>query len=174
MTFTIRSATPQDIPRIHDIYNHQILTGLALWNEQAFDLAHYEKWFDQLKTQGYPLFVVEETESQIVAGFAEYSAFRNFSGYRQTAEHAVYISPEFAKQGLGQKLLQHLIEHAQSHHIKSLVAAIDYENTASIALHQKLGFKQTGYMPQVGQKFGQWRDLVLMQLNFEDVQTNSR
>ena len=46
-----------------------------------------------------------------------------------------------------------------------MVGAIDHENHASIALHEKLGFKQTGYMPEVGQKFGQWRDLVLMQLN---------
>ena len=45
-----------------------------------------------------------------------------------------------------------------------MVAAIDHENQASMVLHEKLGFVQTGYMPQVGQKFGQWRDLVLMQL----------
>ena len=45
-----------------------------------------------------------------------------------------------------------------------MVAAIDSENTGSIVLHQQLGFIQTGYMPQVGQKFDKWRDLVLMQL----------
>ncbi len=48
-----------------------------------------------------------------------------------------------------------------------MVAAIDHENQASIVLHEKLGFKQTGYMPEVGQKFGKWRDLVLMQLNLD-------
>ena len=45
-----------------------------------------------------------------------------------------------------------------------MIAGIDHGNSASIALHKKLGFKQTGYMPEVGQKFGEWRDLVLMQL----------
>ena len=174
MSFLIRPATPNDIARIHDIYNHQILTGLALWNEQAFDLEHYQNWYLQLEKQGYPLFVIEEESTQIVAGFAEYSAFRNFSGYRQTVEHAVYISPEFAQKGLGKRLMHHLIDHAEKHHVKSMVAAIDHENFASIALHEKLGFKQTGYMPQVGQKFGLWRDLVLMQLNFESTLPNSR
>jgi phosphinothricin acetyltransferase len=48
-----------------------------------------------------------------------------------------------------------------------MVAAIDSENTSSIRLHEKLGFVQTAYMPQVGQKFGQWRDLVLLQLNLD-------
>ena len=45
-----------------------------------------------------------------------------------------------------------------------MVAAIDHDNSGSIALHQQLGFQHCGYMPQVGRKFGQWRDLVLMQL----------
>ena len=57
-----------------------------------------------------------------------------------------------------------LIHHAQQQKIHVMVAAIDHANQASIVLHEKLGFVQTGYMPQVGQKFGQWRDLVLMQL----------
>ena len=48
-----------------------------------------------------------------------------------------------------------------------MVAAIDHVNTGSILLHKKLGFKQTGYMPQVGKKFGVWRDLVLMQLQLD-------
>ena len=61
-----------------------------------------------------------------------------------------------------------LIEHAQQHKIHVMVAAIDHENVGSIHLHGQLGFKQTGYMPQVGQKFGLWRDLVLMQLNFDE------
>ena len=54
-----------------------------------------------------------------------------------------------------------------------MVAAIDSENTGSIVLHQQLGFIQTGYMPQVGQKFGQWRDLVLMQLQLSRSKQNN-
>ena len=60
--------------------------------------------------------------------------------------------------------MQKLIEHARKQNRHVMVAAIDSENSGSIYLHAKLGFQQTGYMPQVGQKFGQWRDLVLMQL----------
>lgn len=171
MNFQIRSATIHDLPRIQAIYNAEIQYGRATWNSEVYDLAHYQNWFFELQKQNYPLFVIEDTSSKVVAGFAEYSAFRSFSGYRQSVEHSVYIAPEFAKKGLGQCLLMHLIDHAQSHDIKVIIAAIDHENTASIALHQKLGFVQTGYMPQVGQKFDQWRDLVLMQLNFQQTQT---
>lgn len=168
MTFSIRFATVNDLQKIHDIYNHEILHGVATWNSSAYNLDYYQNWYKQLQAQAYPLFVIEDDCSKQIAGFAEYSAFRDFSGYKQTVEHSVYIAPEFFKKGLGQRLLEHLISYAKAHQIKVMVAAIDHENIASIALHQKLGFIQTAYMPQVGQKFGQWRDLVLMQLNFDN------
>ena len=102
-----------------------------------------------------------------IAGYADYAAFRNFSGYRRTVEHSVYIAPDYARQGLGKRLLLQLIAHAQSRNVHVMVAGIDHGNAASIALHRQLGFAQTGYMPQVGQKFGEWRDLVLMQLRLD-------
>ena len=103
-------------------------------------------------------------ENLKIAGYADYAAFRNFSGYRHTVEHSLYISPEYARQGLGKCLLQHLIAYAKQQGKHVMVAGIDHGNAASIALHQQFGFRQTGYMPQVGEKFGEWRDLVLMQL----------
>ena len=51
---------------------------------------------------------------------------------------------------------------AQGQHV--MVAAVDASNTASIALHRSLGFEDVGMMPQVGQKFGRWLDLALLQL----------
>ncbi len=73
---------------------------------------------------------------------------------QHTVEHSVYIDPDYARLGLGQQLLEHLIQHAKSQNVHVMIAGIDHGNSASIALHQKLGFKQTGYMPEVGQKFG--------------------
>ena len=164
MNFVIRSATEQDLVAIMNIYNPEVLQGMATWNETAYDLAHFKKWFKELQEQGFPLFVAEEINTQAIAGYADYSSFRNFTGYRYSVEHSVYISPNYAKNGLGKLLMQHLIAHAKQHKMHVMIAGIDHENIASIALHEKLGFVQTGYMPQVGQKFGKWRDLVLMQL----------
>lgn len=167
MNFRLRPAQVSDLEHIMQIYNHEISTGLATWNSQLKTLEDYQQWFVDLTEQQFPIFVAEEASSQAIAGFADYSSFRQINGYKQTVEHSVYINPQFARQGLGKALMLKLIEHAKQHHIHVMVAAIDYENTGSIYLHTQLGFKQTGYMPQVGQKFGQWRDLVLMQLNFD-------
>ena len=164
MSFLIRPATEHDLPAIQDIYNAEVLQGLATWNEHAYDLAHFQQKLQHFENQQFPFCVVEEQESKLIAGFADYASFRNFSGYRYTVEHSVYIAPHYARRGLGKQLLVHLIEHAKKQHMHVMVAGIDHANLASIALHKKLGFVQTAYMPQVGRKFGQWRDLVLMQL----------
>ncbi len=164
MSYIIRPATEQDLPEILEIYNAEILNGLATWNEQPYDLKYFQTWLKQLQQQNFPVFVIEDSIKNKVAGYADYASFRNFSGYKYSVEHSVYISPEYAKQGLGKRLMLHLIEHAKLNNMHVMIAGIDHENIGSIELHKKLGFVQTGYMPQVGQKFGKWRDLVLMQL----------
>lgn len=163
MPFIIRPAVQQDLPAVLAIYNAEVLRGFATWNDQAHSLEAFQHKLQALQAQDFPFLVIEDQEKMRIAGYADYAAFRNFSGYRRTVEHSVYIAPDYARQGLGKRLLLQLIAHARSRSVHVMVAGIDHGNAASIALHQQLGFAQTGYMPQVGQKFGEWRDLVLMQ-----------
>ncbi|MGB1026747.1 MAG: GNAT family N-acetyltransferase, partial [Rhodospirillaceae bacterium] len=81
-----------------------------------------------------------------------------------TVEHSVYVRPDLRGGGVGTALLQSVIDHARSagHHV--MVAAISADNGGSIRLHARLGFVETGRMPEVGTKFGRWLDLVLMQI----------
>ncbi|WP_180170912.1 GNAT family N-acetyltransferase [Acinetobacter sp. YH12027] len=164
MSFLIRPATPQDLAAILAIYNHEVLNGFATWNDQAYTLDSFQQKLLDFQKQNFPFVVIEDQDQQQIAGYADYGSFRHFAGYRHTVEHSVYIDPNYARQGFGQQLLEHLIQHAKSQSMHVMIAGIDHGNSASIALHKKLGFKQTGYMPEVGQKFGEWRDLVLMQL----------
>ncbi|WP_407304976.1 GNAT family N-acetyltransferase [Acinetobacter sp.] len=164
MSFQIRPAQIQDLEQILNIYNAEILNGTATWNDKEKSLEDFHHGLHNLAAQHFPLFIAEDLESKRIAGYADYSSFRQITGFKHSVEHSVFIHPEFVRQGLGKALMLKLIDHAKQHHIHVMVAAIDHGNKVSIVLHEKLGFKQTGYMPQVGQKFGQWRDLVLMQL----------
>ena len=65
--------------------------------------------------------------------------------------------------GLGTALIHALFAEAQARDVHVMVGAIDAENTGSLRLHARLGFVETGRMPQVGRKFGRWLDLVFMQ-----------
>ncbi|MFV5515140.1 GNAT family N-acetyltransferase [Acinetobacter gerneri] len=168
MNFNIRLAQIDDLEAVLAIFNREIETGTANWRNTQLSLAEYQQWYADLLQDNFPLYVAVETTGQRIAGFADYSAFRSLVGYKQTVEHSVFIHPDFARQGLGKKLMQQLISHAKQQQIHVMVAAIDAENISSIQLHERLGFKQCGYMPQVGQKFAQWRDLILLQLILDD------
>lgn len=168
--YQIRFATLNDLEQILTIYNHEILTGTANWNDQAVALEQYQQRFQDMQQQQFPMIVVEDQHHNKVAGYAYYAAFRSISGYCQSIEHSVFVDPSYARQGLGKALMQQLIHLAIQQNMHIMVAAIDSENMGSIVLHQQLGFIQTGYMPQVGQKFGKWRDLVWMQLQLSTTQ----
>ncbi|MFF7707685.1 GNAT family N-acetyltransferase [Pseudomonas sp. NPDC007930] len=159
----LRDATAADLPAIRDIYNDAVRNTTAIWNEQPANLANRQAWFDARASQGYPILVAVNAAGQVL-GYASYGDWRPFEGFRHSVEHSVYIHPEQRGQGLGARLMQALIERARDGGKHVMVAAIESGNSASITLHQRLGFATTGQMPQVGIKFGRWLDLTFMQL----------
>jgi L-amino acid N-acyltransferase YncA len=111
-SYQIRFATTDDLEQILAIYNHEILTGTANWNDQAVALAQYQQRFQDMQQQQFPMIVVEDQSLIKIAGYAYYSAFRSITGYRQSIEHSVFIDPNYARQGLGKALMQQLIHLA--------------------------------------------------------------
>ncbi len=114
------------------------------------------------------LTALKSNAQQLVLGYASFGPWRAFDGFRHTVEHSVYVHPDRHGQGIGKALMQALIERAKALNKHVMVAAIEAGNTASIGLHQQLGFEQTGLMPQVGTKFGRWLDLAFLQLHLDD------
>ena len=159
----IRDAVAGDLPAILNIYNHEIISGTALWIDQPVDLHNRQVWFEARMAQGCPILVAVNGQDQVLA-YATYADWRIPEGFRYSVEHSLYVDARQRGQGLGLALLQALIEHARAAGKHVMVAAIESSNVASIALHQRLGFICTGQMPQVGCKFGHWLDLTFMQL----------
>ena len=102
-----------------------------------------------------------------IVGFATYEAFRGegkWPGYSSTAELSIHVRESHWGQGIGRGLIETLIERGRLAGIHVLVAGIDAGNEASFQFHRRLGFEEVARMPEIGQKFGRWLDLVLMQL----------
>jgi L-amino acid N-acyltransferase YncA len=160
--FTIRDSAPTDIPAIAAIYAHSVSTSLATFDEQPPSMEEMAQRRADVVDIGLP-FIVAMNDGQIL-GYAYAAAFRRRTGYRFTLEDSIYVAPAMTHRGIGTALLTALIERCATAGYRQLVAVIgDRAHTASIGLHEKLGFTHVGVLPAIGFKFGRWVDVVLMQ-----------
>jgi L-amino acid N-acyltransferase len=148
---------------ILDIFNEAILTSTALYDYQPRTLASMDAWFAAKDKGGFPVIGIENADGTLMA-FGSFGSFRAFPAYKYTVEHSVYVHKDHRGAGLGKVVMQALIAAARARDVHAMVAAIDATNAASIALHERLGFRHVGTLPQVGFKFGRWLDLAFCQL----------
>jgi len=148
------------------ILNEAIANSTALYDYQPRSSESMIGWFDAKTAGGFPVIGIED-ETGALRGFATYGSFRPHPAYKYAVEHSVYVRVDQRGKGLGRKLLARVIELAKAQGKHAMIGAIDASNSASIALHETMGFERVGTLPQVGFKFGRWLDLALMQLTFE-------
>ena len=153
-------------PAILAIFNEAIVNSTALYDYQPRPLESMKAWFDTKQQGNFPVIGLEDSQGQLLA-FGSYGTFRAWPAYKYTAEHSVYVHRDHRGRGLGLEVMRALIESARQRDLHALVGGIDATNTASIALHQRLGFQHVGSLPQVGFKLGRWLDLALYQLLLE-------
>ncbi len=154
----IRKMTAQDWPAVKAIYIQGILTKKATF-EKPETVTDFEDWSKSKKLDA--CFVVEE--GQEILGWAALSPVSSRCVYEGVAEISVYVSNKAKGQGLGTRLLSELLNHAESNNIWTLQANIFPENSASIELHKKLGFREVGIREKVAQIDGAWKDNVLLE-----------
>jgi phosphinothricin acetyltransferase len=160
----IRDATERDIPSITDIYNASILTRTVIWTETLATYEQRAQWFQRQRGAGFPVLIAEDAGE--VVGYTSYEHFRGegkWPGYRGTVEHTIHVREGYWGRGIGRTLIGELVERARAAGIHVMVGAIDGDNEDSLHFHERLGFVEVARMPQIGQKFGRWLNLVLMQ-----------
>jgi phosphinothricin acetyltransferase len=161
-SYNIRPAIEADLPAINDIYNHYVLHSTCTYQEEPETLEDRQRWFRH-HGEKHPV-IVAEADGQ-VAGWGSLSPFHPRSAYRHTVENTVYIHHALLHQGIGSLLLQELIDRSGNLGHRAIIALIDGDQAASVALHAKFGFDKAGHLKGVGFKFGRWLDVVYMQLN---------
>ncbi|HUF98620.1 MAG TPA: GNAT family N-acetyltransferase [Ilumatobacter sp.] len=173
MNFVLRDAVAGDLGAIVGLLNSFIATTTYEYTDTPHTVASRAPWFARQARRGFPVLVAESvddsgsrTHGANVVGFAAYGDFRDSvarPGYRFVVEHSVHIAEHAWGAGVGRRLLEALIERAAAAGVRTMVGAIDSSNTGSIEFHRRLGFVETGRMPDVGYKFDRWLELVLMQ-----------
>ena len=164
MTHHIVSCThARHAQAILDLFNDAIATSTALYDYQPRPLASMEPWFAAKEKGNFPVIGLEDDAGQLLA-FGSFGAFRAFPAYKYTVEHSVYVHKDHRGKRLGKAILLELMNAARERDVHAMVGAIDASNGGSIALHERLGFRHVGTLPQVGFKFGRWLDLAFYQL----------
>lgn len=148
------------------IYNEYIRTSASLYEYEPRTPAAIERWFAEKREKGFPVIGAENSEGDLL-GFATYGTFRVQPGYKYTVEHSLYLRPDAQGRGIGSSLLERLITEARKRDVHVMVASIDADNAASVALHRKFGFECAGTLRQTGFKFGRWLDMTFYQLILE-------
>jgi len=158
----LRDAADTDLDGILTIHNAAIRTSTAIWTDDEVPRGEREAWFAAQRAAGNPVVVADDGGT--VAGYATYAQWRAKSGYRHTVEDSVYVADGFRGRGLGRALLVELVARARAAGHRTMLADIEAGNTASVRLHESLGFAPVGRLPEVGTKFGQWLDLAILAL----------
>jgi L-amino acid N-acyltransferase len=145
------------------ILNDAIVNSTALYDYQPRLSESMAGWFKTKESGRFPVIGAEDNTGKLL-GFATYGTFRNWPAYKYTVEHSVYVHRDHRGNGIGYALMERLISLAEKQDYHVIVGGIDQSNSASVGLHQKLGFEHAGTVRQAGFKFGRWLDLSFYQL----------
>lgn len=157
----IRPATTADAQSIAAIYNRHVRDTIVTFEEQPVTDDEMARRITET-TAEFP-WLVSEIDG-FVAGYAYASTWKRRSAYRFSAESTIYMAPPFVGRGMASGLYGALIAEMRARGLHCAIAGISLPNPASIALHEKLGFKPIGQLGEVGWKFGQWVDVGYWEL----------
>jgi phosphinothricin acetyltransferase len=157
----VRAAGEPDLAAINAIYNHYVHTSTCTYQTEDEPLPARVAWFQAHDPATHPV-TVAEMDGEIL-GWASLSRYNPREGYVRTVEDSVYVRHDARGRGVGGALLTDLIARAGTSGHRVIIAGIDAEQEASVALHTRHGFVPAGRLASVGFKFGRWLDVLYMQ-----------
>jgi arsenite methyltransferase len=154
----IRAMLQQDATQVLAIYQAGLDTGQA-----SFETAAPE-WdvFDAARLPGHR-HVAADARTEEILGWVAASAVSSRPVYAGVIEHSVYVHPGHYRRGVGAALLGALIRSSEAAGIWTIQSAVFPENTASLTLHERAGFRVVGVRERVGRHYGWWRNTVLIE-----------
>jgi L-amino acid N-acyltransferase YncA len=156
----VRLAVAEDAAAIAAIYNEGIDDRIATFETEHRSAEQIAATLAR-KGEHYPTVVVER-DGRVVA-WAGASAYRERPAYAGVAEHSVYVARAARGSGMGRAALETLCRIYAERGFWKLVSRILTENTASIALHERCGFRVVGVYRRHAQLDAVWRDCAIVE-----------
>ena len=167
MEYPILPMPPELWPAVREIYREGILTGTATFETEV---PEWENW-DAVHRKDCRLVAIEPMEEEglfslsnvKVLGWAALSPISARRVYVGVAEVSVYVAAHARGRGVGKSLLNALVEESEQNGVWTLQAGVFPENTQSISLHKRCGFREVGVRRRLGKLAETWRDVLLLE-----------
>jgi phosphinothricin acetyltransferase len=158
----IRHGRESDLPALTELYNHYIRTTAITFDVEPYTVETRRGWFAGFRPSGrHQIFVADDAGR--VVGFACTRPFRDKAAYATTVETSVYLEPAARGAGLGRRLYAALFTGLIGVDVHRAVAGVTLPNDASVALHERVGFRRVGVFHEVGRKLGRYWDVLWME-----------
>lgn len=157
----LRNAELADLNKIVAIYNSTIASRMVTADVEEVSVESKEKWFHEHNPQTRPLWIVEDSDRQIV-GWVSFSSFHERPAYSGTVEMSIYLDESSRGKGYGKTILQYCIDNAGKFGVNNLVALIFLHNEPSLKLFRHFGFEDWGMLPDVAVLDGIERSLKIL------------
>lgn len=157
----VRSALPADAAALATIYNHYIRETVVTFEEAPITAAEMARRVATVQAQG--TWYVADDGGEVL-GYAYAAPWHARSAYRHSVETTVYLAHSATGRGLGSLLYGALLAQARRDGRHCAIGGIALPNAASVAIHEKFGFRQAALYREVGWKFGRWIDVGYWQV----------
>lgn len=160
--------TADDGPDVLAIYGQGIATGIATFETvvpewRAWNASHHRECRFVARIDGR------------VIGWTAIARYSSRDVYAGVAWESVYVDASARGRGVGSALLRTLIPASEAAGMWTLMAGVQGENAASLALHERAGFRRIGVQEGIGRDAnGVWRDVVLFERRSEILGTAVR
>ena len=154
---SIQPMTDDDGPAVLEIYGQGIASGIATFETvvppwRAWNAAHRRDCR-----------LVARLDDRVV-GWTAIARYSSRDVYAGVAWESIYVDAAARARGVGRALLQALIPASEAAGVWTLIAGVQAENAASLALHERAGFRRIGVQERIGRDAtGRWRDVVLLE-----------
>lgn len=162
-TIQITAMLPEHAADVLAIYQSGIDEGQATFETTA------PSWeaFDAAKLPDHR-HVALDADGRVL-GWVAARAVSSRCVYAGVVEHSVYVHPDARSRGVGRTLLEALIASTEAAGVWTIESGVFPENAASMALHQRVGFRAVGVRERLGQHHGVWRDVVLLERRSQSI-----
>lgn len=154
----IRPAAPDDAEAIASIYNEGIRGRNATFETRERTAADVAGWLGDPR---HPVLVAEDGGR--VAGWVAASTYRPRECYAGIAEFSVYVAAAARRRGVGDALMTAFLPACEAAGVWKVLSRIFPENTASLGLCARHGFRQVGVYRRHAKLEGAWRDCVIVE-----------